>query len=61
MPNYVVKFGVIIAAKSKKDLYRKAEKTAQQMTMCVGKKVHPLEYGELIKKETVGVGTDDSE
>lgn len=53
MTEYYVRFGVSITAKNKKDLYRKAEKVASQMTMCVGKRVDPLDYGEVIQKKVV--------
>ena len=53
MNEYVVRFGVQVSVKNKKDLYRKAEKIAQQMTMCVGKSVYPLDYGELKTKKVI--------
>lgn len=59
MTEYAVKFGVTISAKSKDDLYRKAEKVAQQMSMCVGKKVYALEWGELETKKVVKTGVED--
>lgn len=60
MTDYLVKFGVRVSAKSKKDLYRKAERIGNSMTMCVGKKVYPISYGEIVQKETIKDGANDT-
>ena len=46
MTEYFVTFFTKLSAKSEKDLSRKAEKVAQTMTMCIGKKVEPHGYIE---------------
>lgn len=53
MTEYSVLFVTKISAKSKSDLERKAEKTAEIMTKTLRKTVHPHSYGIIEKKETI--------
>lgn len=53
MTEYSVLFATKLSAKSKKDLERKAEKTAEAMSKCLKKSVFPYSYGEIVKKDRV--------
>ena len=50
---FSVLFAVKISAKSKSDMERKAEATAQAMTKCLNKKVYPYQYGVIEKTDTI--------
>ena len=53
MVEYSVLFAVKMSAKNVKDLQRKAEKTGEQLSKCLKKKVYPYQYGELKKEDKV--------
>ena len=53
MTEYSVLFAVKMTAKNVKDLERKAETTAEQLSKCLKKKVYPYQYGELKKEDKV--------
>ena len=53
MAEYGVLFAVKISAKSKSDMERKAEQTAEAMSKCLRKKVYPHSYGVIEKKDVV--------
>ena len=53
MTEYSVLFVTTISAKSKSDLERKAENTAEAMSKTLKKSVYPHSYGEIVKKDQV--------
>ena len=53
MTEYSVLFVTKISAKSKSDLDRKAESTAEAISKCLKKAVYPHSYGEIVKKDKV--------
>lgn len=53
MTEYSVLFVTKISAKSKSDLDRKAETTAEAMSKCLKKKVYPYGYGTITKEDKV--------
>ena len=53
MTEYGVLFLTKINAKSKSDLDRKAESTAEAMSKCLKKSVYPHSYGLIEKKDVV--------
>ena len=59
MTEYSVLFVTKISAKSKSDLERKAEATAETMSKSLRKKVFPHSYGQIEKKDTVVQSTLD--
>ena len=61
MGEYSVLFVTKLSAKSKKDLERKAEKTAEQMSKSILKPVYAHSYGEIEKKDTLKQTTLDGE
>ena len=53
MTEYSVLFVTKINAKSKSDMERKAETTAEQLSKCLKKSVYPHSYGIIEKKDTL--------
>ena len=59
LTEYSVLFATKLSAKSKKDLERKAEQTAEQMSKCLRKTVLASHYGEIEKRDTITQSTLD--
>ena len=59
LTEYSVLFVTKISAKSKDDMTRKAEQTAEQLSKCLKKSVYPHSYGIVEKKETITQTTLD--
>lgn len=57
MTEYSVLFVTKISAKSKSDLERKAEQTAETLSKCLRKSVYAHSYGVIEKKDTVTQST----
>ncbi|MBQ2654062.1 MAG: hypothetical protein IJF83_10940 [Methanobrevibacter sp.] len=60
MTEYSVLFVTKISAKSKSDLDRKAESTAEAMSKCLKKKVYPYGYGLIEKKDQIQSTLEES-
>ena len=59
MTDYSVLFVTKITAKSKSDMERKAEKTAEAMSKCLRKRVEAYGYGEVEKKDKLQTKLSD--
>lgn len=53
MTEYSVLFAMKLSAKNVKDLERKSETVAENISKHLKKKVYPHSYGELVKKDIV--------